>query len=142
MVAVCKFANGKRWTDPVCCSQSYSHIICILQEAFDTLDKDDSGFIETAEVRSLFDKVYDGKAPNFEVDTFVQFFDTNKDGKISWSEFEQGLGDAAQQQPSNYAFNLLPCAEEDDDTPYIEPEVSGKRTRCIARVVMLFFTTI
>lgn len=119
------------------------------KDAFDRLDKDNSGFIESAEVRSLLDDIYDGEAPSFEVDAFVQFFDKNKDGKISWDEFEIGLGSAMSQQSqsSKELFNnLLPTssssssstntnddddddgddADDYDDISKIEPEISGE----------------
>lgn len=74
------------------------------RQAFDALDKDGSGFIEVGEIESLLQGVYDkdneqslasgttGGPPAFEVTTFLKFFDKNKDGRISWEEFEKGLG--------------------------------------------------
>ena len=104
------------------------------QDAFDPFHEDNSGYIEAGEVRSILDDIYERKAPSFEVDAFVQFFDTDNDGKISWSEFEQGLGSAmAQQSQSKKLLNLLPVSNaKDDDDDYdderveVEPEVSGK----------------
>jgi len=60
--------------------------------AFHRMDKDGSGYIDIREIQSLLSDVYDGDTPAFEVDAFLNFFDSNKDGKISWSEFEKGLG--------------------------------------------------
>jgi EF-hand domain pair/Protein of unknown function (DUF760) len=95
------------------------------KDAFERLDTDKSGYIESSEVAKLLDDVYDGKAPEFEVQTFMKFFDQNNDGKISWDEFERGLGAAlsARQSPTN----LLPTAEEEDDDDIVlsDPEVSG-----------------
>jgi len=54
------------------------------RDAFDKLDHDGSGFIEASEVKRLFDNVYDGKPPAFEIEAFLKYFDTDKDGKISW----------------------------------------------------------
>lgn len=102
------------------------------------MDVNHSGFIEASEVRTLLNNIYKGKAPNFEVDAFVQFFDTNNDGKISWSEFERGLGAAmAQQNEANrnkLVQKLLPESnqdDDDDDVVEVEPHVSGKFSLCI-----------
>eukprot|EP00554_Chaetoceros_debilis_P001077 CAMPEP_0194088092 /NCGR_PEP_ID=MMETSP0149-20130528/27770_1 /TAXON_ID=122233 /ORGANISM="Chaetoceros debilis, Strain MM31A-1" /LENGTH=534 /DNA_ID=CAMNT_0038771671 /DNA_START=42 /DNA_END=1646 /DNA_ORIENTATION=+ len=66
------------------------------KRAFDKLDSDGSGYIESSEVEDLLNDVYGkGETPAFEVDTFLQFFDSNNDGRISWKEFESGLGVAA-----------------------------------------------
>ena len=55
--------------------------------AFDRLDKDDSGYLDPSEIEQLFDDVYDGQAPSFETEAFLEFFDANKDGKISREDF-------------------------------------------------------
>ena len=103
----------------------------LVQEAFDRLDTNNSGFIEAAEVRSLLDDIYEGKAPRFEVEAFVQFFDTNNDGKISWSEFEQGLGSAMAERKKSSEMLHLPLSSKDDDDDdgealEVEPTVLGK----------------
>lgn len=65
------------------------------REAFDKLDTDGSGFIELSEVKELFKQAYEGeKVPPYEIAAFLEFFDENNDGKISWGEFEKGLGAA------------------------------------------------
>ncbi|CAB9503007.1 expressed unknown protein [Seminavis robusta] len=84
------------------------------KDAFDKLDTDDSGFIEPAEVQTLLDDVYQGTAPKFEVDAFVKFFDRNQDGKISWTEFESGLG-AAMTTTKSRPKLLQSRAGDDDD---------------------------
>ena len=104
------------------------------KNAFDRLDADNSGYIESSEVATLLDDVYDGKAPEFEIQTFIKFFDKNNDGKISWDEFEKGLGVAmaSSRQSNNAQMNLLQPQidgdnEDDDDEEFIlpEPDVSG-----------------
>jgi len=62
------------------------------REAFNRLDLDESGFIEVTEVKQLFDEVYDGDTPSFEVSSFLSLFDGDGDGRISWDEFAQALG--------------------------------------------------
>ena len=81
--------------------------------AFEKLDKDNSGFIEVTEIMELFDEVYKGKAPAFETEAFMKFFDKNEDGRISWSEFEKGLGVAFIAQPE--PPKLLKGAGDDED---------------------------
>jgi len=69
------------------------------KNAFDTLDTDRSGYIEANEVSNLLSEVYgDDNIPQFEVDSFLQFFDSNNDGRISWDEFERGLGVVADSK--------------------------------------------
>jgi EF-hand domain pair/Protein of unknown function (DUF760) len=99
--------------------------------AFNRLDTDGSGFIESSEVAELLDDVYDGKTPIFEVQTFMKYFDKNNDGKISWDEFEKGLGVAMASQQNDAWINLLPLDSSDDDDDddgltLPEPEVTGK----------------
>eukprot|EP00560_Eucampia_antarctica_P008357 CAMPEP_0197825736 /NCGR_PEP_ID=MMETSP1437-20131217/2771_1 /TAXON_ID=49252 ORGANISM="Eucampia antarctica, Strain CCMP1452" /NCGR_SAMPLE_ID=MMETSP1437 /ASSEMBLY_ACC=CAM_ASM_001096 /LENGTH=542 /DNA_ID=CAMNT_0043425869 /DNA_START=11 /DNA_END=1639 /DNA_ORIENTATION=+ len=120
------------------------------KRAFDRIDADGSGYIEATEVESLLADVYDGKIPSFEVDTFLNFFDSNNDGRISWDEFEQGLGTMSANQaaqkvkdamntPTRKEMISLPSSldeddedddDDDDDYPDIdelfgEPDVSG-----------------
>jgi hypothetical protein len=83
-----------------------------------------------SEVTQLLDDVYDGKTPQFEIAAFMEFFDQNNDGKISWQEFERGLGAALAAQPTRNG-NLLASSdddEDDDEDPLAhlgEPEISG-----------------
>mmetsp|Transcript_23682 Transcript_23682/g.35223 ORF Transcript_23682/g.35223 Transcript_23682/m.35223 type:complete len:536 (-) Transcript_23682:174-1781(-) len=116
------------------------------KNAFDRLDKDQSGFIEANEVSDLLSDVYgEDKIPSFEVDAFLQFFDSNNDGRISWDEFERGLGVVADSKAKESrrkgrltASAALPGSseeedddeEEDDEDEYdmvntMEPNISG-----------------
>ena len=87
------------------------------REAFDRLDTDNSGYIESSEIKDLLDNVYDGDAPDYEIQAFLQFFDQNNDGKISWEEFEQGFAAAmdAQKSKDDFAVKYLQAQELDDD---------------------------
>ena len=103
------------------------------REAFDRLDTDGSGYIESSEIRELFNNVYEEEAPQVEIDVFLQFFDQNDDGRISWEEFEMGLGAAveSQQDKGAAAAALLGVAveeeeDEEEDIIDIESEVSGE----------------
>lgn len=109
------------------------------KDAFDRLDVDKSGFIESTEVAQLLNDVYEGNTPAFEVQTFIKFFDKNNDGKISWEEFELGLGAALAAQSSSptplassKSLSLAPHIDDEDDededdepAELSEPEVSG-----------------
>jgi EF-hand domain pair/Protein of unknown function (DUF760) len=101
------------------------------KDAFERLDTDGSGFIEAEEAAQLFDGAYGGKTPPTEIAAFMKFFDANQDGRISWSEFERGLGAAimASKKPSSAVSNMLP-GEYDDDEDSIDtnPDVSGTIT--------------
>lgn len=111
------------------------------EAAFKKLDKDGSGYLEWEEVDAMLAEVYEGKAPAFEVSTFMEFFDKNGDGRISWEEFEKGFGGMKKNVPSNEydpeavwgnLGKALPASKEDDDDEeeeYLnigEPTVSGK----------------
>jgi Ca2+-binding EF-hand superfamily protein len=92
------------------------------KDAFERMDVDGSGFIETTEIEQLFENVYgEGETPAFEVDTFMDFFDANQDGKISWDEFERGLGLVAdrqvsrRQQRNSRRREALPGMKVEDD---------------------------
>lgn len=104
------------------------------KDAFERLDTDDSGFIDMSEIQSLFDSVYGtGMTPQLEIDTFLEFFDENKDGKIGWDEFEKGLGIVAQQG-NDSATAILGRSllleeddhdDEDDEILDINTDISG-----------------
>lgn len=96
--------------------------------AFDELDSNGSGFIDAAQVQKLLDDVYDGKTPAFEVESFIKFFDTNKDGIVSWEEFKRGLGIAfAKANEANSRLRSLTGYDgDDDDSPTVEPKIDGK----------------
>lgn len=103
------------------------------KDAFDRLDVDGSGYIEADEVRELLSDVYDGQTPEFEIDTFLRFFDQNKDGRISWDEYERGLGAALSQRVEgrgkiNGQSRLLPgkADRDEDEAPEVQPEISGQ----------------
>ena len=124
------------------------------QKAFDKLDIDKSGYIEISEIRNLFQNAYgsnnddddddddddvddddtsksgsnnnksDDDVPIYEITAFLEFFDKNEDGKISWEEFKKGL--AANNNNNNakaknstakdeFANRLLASMEDHND---------------------------
>jgi hypothetical protein len=105
-------------------------------QAFDRLDSDRSGYIDAHEVEKLLSDVYDDKVPTFEVEAFLKFFDSNRDGRISWQEFERGLGNVVEQEQARAALRgssilekMLPSHaldyEEEEDLADIEMDISG-----------------
>jgi hypothetical protein len=98
--------------------------------AFDRLDTDGSGYVEVAEIKDLFDDVYGGQAPQVEINAFLQFFDQNDDGKISWEEFEKGMGAAVATRRDNGGavaalLGIDSDDDEEDDVIDINTDVSG-----------------
>jgi hypothetical protein len=106
------------------------------KDAFDRVDTDGNGYIEVSEIQTLFQEVYgEGKVPTYEVSAFLTFFDQNKDGKISWEEFEKGFGVAmatAKSGKGGFAMRLLEGQgygnahdHDDDDVIDVNTDVSG-----------------
>jgi hypothetical protein len=99
------------------------------KDAFDRLDSDGSGYIESSEIKDLLDDLYGGKTPDFEIEAFIEFFDANKDGKIEWDEFEKGLGPAMSRHTaakSKLSFiSESDDDDEDDEISEVETEVTG-----------------
>ena len=73
------------------------------KEAFNRVDADNSGYIEISEIQNLFKEAYgrEEDIPAYEIRAFLEFFDTNEDGKVSWEEFEQGLASAVTREEGN-----------------------------------------
>jgi Ca2+-binding EF-hand superfamily protein len=61
------------------------------EDAFDDIDTDNSGFIDINEFRNMLTKIFRGPPPEKEVARFMKTFDTNQDGKVSKTEFRNGL---------------------------------------------------
>ncbi len=114
------------------------------KDAFDRVDTDNSGFIELSEIQNLFKEAYgrEEDIPAYEIRAFLEFFDTNEDGKVSWEEFEQGLASAVTREEGNnvsakdkLADRLLasmesaggPLDDEDDEeiTSNVDENISG-----------------
>ncbi len=58
------------------------------EEAFKRVDKDKSGYISSNEVEELLFETYGYPALEEEVKLFMEEFDTNHDGKVSFDEFK------------------------------------------------------
>lgn len=59
--------------------------------AFLRIDKDHSGYIDISEVRELLKETYGLDPLDIEVEMFMEEFDENHDGRITWEEFESNL---------------------------------------------------
>jgi EF-hand domain pair/Protein of unknown function (DUF760) len=96
------------------------------KEAFDKLDRDGSGYIDAAEIHALLQTVYDDSVPPFEVDAFLKFFDSNRDGKISWDEFKRGLDTNARRQLNSFSNSMeqlvLEAANSGEDDDELEDD--------------------
>ena len=55
------------------------------------MDKDNSGFLTSNEVEDLLFETYGYPALEEEVKLFMDYFDSNHDGKISFDEFKTSL---------------------------------------------------
>eukprot|EP00585_Thalassiosira_rotula_P007384 CAMPEP_0196139100 /NCGR_PEP_ID=MMETSP0910-20130528/6493_1 /TAXON_ID=49265 /ORGANISM="Thalassiosira rotula, Strain GSO102" /LENGTH=566 /DNA_ID=CAMNT_0041399785 /DNA_START=38 /DNA_END=1738 /DNA_ORIENTATION=+ len=101
--------------------------------AFQRIDTDGSGYLEQDEIEALLADVYEGQPPAFEITTFLEFFDSNNDGRVSWEEFEKGFGvvtkmtEIGAEPKMNQGFSLPASPEEDDaeEDLFGEPAVSG-----------------
>lgn len=96
--------------------------------AFTKIDKNRSGFIELGDAIKLFDSVYKGETPQFEAKAFLNFFDKDKDGKISWDEFKEALFDSSKSLSPAAARVLCESETEDEDDVVedVELQVSGE----------------
>ncbi|KAL1503972.1 hypothetical protein AB1Y20_010388 [Prymnesium parvum] len=96
------------------------------RKAFEKLDLDDSGYIETTEVKALLHEVYGETPPAYEVESMMQLFDTNADGRIEWEEFATALGADLTTEGKPAPLDLLLPASSDADaipTPPLEGKV-------------------
>lgn len=94
--------------------------------AFDRIDTDGSGFIEPIEVEKLLMDVYGGEPPPYEASAFLQFFDTDVDGRISWEEFARALGAAEDSLDGPVGTVLAALPASGEEVP--GPKVSGTVT--------------
>jgi len=104
--------------------------------AFQRIDVNGSGYLERDEIGKMLEDVYEGQPPVFEITTFLEFFDKNNDGRVSWEEFEDGFSVVTKMSASEIdskteqmnALRLPAALDEDDemvDDIFGEPSVSG-----------------
>lgn len=93
------------------------------RDAFDRIDKNGDGLLAYSEVEELLRGVYGDDPPPFEVDSFMQLVDTDRDGRITWEDFVTALGGDPKKSPPQ-ALLSLPAA----DLVVPEPSVSGTVT--------------
>merc|ERR1711865_535249 len=93
------------------------------------------GYIEISEIKQLFVDAYGGHEqdiPIYEITAFLNFFDSNEDGKICWEDFQKGLvssntlASANTDAKTKFANRLLASMEEeDDDNDDVQQTISG-----------------
>ena len=101
--------------------------------AFQRLDTNGSGFLERGEIEALLADVYQGKPPAFEINAFVEFFDSNNDGRVSWEEFERGFGvvtkmggnSDGQTKRFRLPGSVTNSSDDEEDDLFGEPAISG-----------------
>ncbi|KAL3827581.1 hypothetical protein ACHAXA_002078 [Cyclostephanos tholiformis] len=105
--------------------------------AFRRLDTDGNGYLERDEIEAMLSEVYEGKPPAFETTTFLEFFDSNNDGRISWEEFEKGFGvvtkigvNEGKQQMNRFRLagsssNKDGDDDDEEETMIVEPAIAG-----------------
>ena len=59
--------------------------------AFQAIDEDGSGVIDSEEVRTLMTDMLQAPPPKSAIKHFIKEFDNDGDGEISWDEFEAGI---------------------------------------------------
>ena len=69
------------------------------RDAFDRIDKNGDGLLAYSEVEELLRGVYGDDPPPFEVDSFMQLVDTDRDGRITWEDFVTALGGDPKKSP-------------------------------------------
>ena len=62
-----------------------------LRTAFDNIDVDGSGSVDTDEVNDLLAEMLQAPPPQSAVRAFIREFDEDGDGDISWREFKRGV---------------------------------------------------
>merc|ERR1719424_2034027 len=58
-----------------------------IKETFDEFDADRNGHMDTREIESLLTKLFKGPPRPNEKKLFMEKFDTNGDGIVTWTEF-------------------------------------------------------
>ena len=61
------------------------------QAAFKRIDKDNNGYIDIDEVEKLLEETYGFEPLEEEVEAFMNNFDLNRDGRVTWEEFLTGM---------------------------------------------------
>lgn len=76
--------------------------------------------VEVNEIEALLSEVYGDSIPAYETKAFIDFFDVDNDGRISWNEFESGLGVRNNGMNSGGGQRALPGTSENVDDDYDE----------------------
>eukprot|EP00934_Nitzschia_sp_Nitz4_P003072 Nitzschia sp. Nitz4//scaffold41_size133979//73813//75521//NITZ4_003353-RA/size133979-snap-gene-0.127-mRNA-1//-1//CDS//3329551488//3062//frame0 len=92
------------------------------------------GFLTIDTVQKFFDSVYGNPAPLVEAEIFVNFFDQDEDGIVSWEDFQTTIGaldspsrDPNQERLKFYLEKQDASIDEDSkkEVPDLDLEISG-----------------
>mmetsp|Transcript_1346 Transcript_1346/g.1806 ORF Transcript_1346/g.1806 Transcript_1346/m.1806 type:complete len:350 (-) Transcript_1346:437-1486(-) len=61
------------------------------RDAFSRIDRDNNGYINLKEMRTLLTTVQGPQCPDWVVEKYMKFFDSNSDGRVTWEEFSDNL---------------------------------------------------
>jgi Protein of unknown function (DUF760)/EF-hand domain pair len=96
------------------------------RKVFDRLDCKKLGYIDPQAIKAFYIDIYGDDVPGTEINSFLQIFDANKDGRISWEEFKRGFGRLQSQEGSKVGSEKisLPFANVETDKEEMSPDLN------------------
>jgi len=98
-----------------------------IKATFDEFDADDNGHMDTREIEALLTKLFRGPPRDNEKKLFMETFDTNNDGKVTWAEFSSTIKRLKEEDKDRRSKVSSGC----EFTSYEDLKTSRrKHTRC------------
>jgi hypothetical protein len=94
------------------------------RKVFDRLDCNKLGYIDPQAIKAFYIDIYGDDVPGTEINSFLQIFDANKDGRISWDEFKRGFGRVQSQESSKLEKRSLPFTIMEDEKEEISHDLN------------------